>query len=255
MDLTLLEALVLVAAAFCAGAINAVAGGGTLLTFPALVAVGYPAKVANVTNTLAVWPGTVSGSYAYRNELGAQRRRLILLTIPSVAGALVGAALLLTTPGDTFEDVVPFLIYFGALLLLFQERLSSIAAGRKLTSRGGDHVPVTLFATVFLGAIYGAYFGAGLGIILLGLFAILLPDNLQSSNALKGAIAGIVNGMAAVYFALFGPVEWLPAVIMAGGSLAGGYMGVGVARALGPVYLRLAVVVYGVVVATVMLAT
>lgn len=249
------EAVLLIAAAFVAGSINAVAGGGTLITFPALVAVGYSAKVSNVTNTIAVWPGTVGGSFAYRDELGRQRRRVAVLAAPSLLGALAGSALLLSTPGDTFENIVPFLILFAAGMMFFQEPLSSFAARHKLASQGDHHVPLVLMIAVFLTGIYGAYFGAAYGIITLALFAILLPDDIQHSNALKGLLAGMVNGLAVVYFALFGPVEWAPGLLMGAGSLAGGFLGVGIARRLGAVWLRRVVVVYGVLVAIVMLVT
>jgi len=250
-----LEAVGLVCAAFIAGSINAVAGGGTLITFPALVAAGYPAKVANVTNTIAVWPGTVGGSYAYRHELNRQRRRVTVLAVPSLLGALAGSVLLLSTPGDTFEVIVPFLIFFAAGMMYFQEPLSAFAARHKLVSQGDHHIPVLLLIAVFLTGIYGAYFGAAFGIITLALFAILLPDDIQNSNALKGLLGGLVNGLAVVYFALFGPVEWAPGLLMGVGSLSGGFLGVGVARRLGPVWLRRAVVTYGVVVAIVLLVT
>jgi uncharacterized protein len=250
-----LEAVMLVAAAFAAGAINAVAGGGSLVSFPALLAAGYPAKTANVTNTVALWPGFLGGSVAYRLELARQRTRVLTLLVPSVLGALAGSALLLATSGDTFEKIVPFLLFLGATLTLFQEPLSKWATGRRLVSRGDDHVPIALICLVFVGAIYGAYFGAGLSIILFGVLVILLPDDIQHSNALKGMLALIINATAVVYFALFGPVEWGPALVMAGAALAGGYLGVGVARALGPVYLRYAVVVFGVVVGVVLLVT
>jgi uncharacterized membrane protein YfcA len=249
------EAMLLIAAAFVAGSINAVAGGGTLITFPSLVAVGYSAKVSNVTNTIAVWPGTVGGSYAYRSELGRQRRRVAVLAAPSLLGALAGSALLLSTPGDTFEDIVPFLILFAAGTMFFQEQLSAFAAHHKLVSQGEHHEPAVLLLAVFLTGVYGAYFGAAYGIITLALFAILLPDDIQHSNALKGLLAMLVNGLAVVYFALFGPVEWAPGLLMGAGSLAGGFLGVGIARRLGPVWLRRAVVAYGVVVAVVMLVT
>ena len=250
-----LEALGLASAAFVAGAVNAVAGGGSLISFPALLAFGYPAKTANVTNTVALWPGYAGGSFAYRYELRDQVRRVAFLLPPAVLGALAGSALLLSTSGDAFEDIVPFLILLGAVLMLFQERLALIAAGRKLTSRGGDHVPVTLQAGVFLGAIYGAYFGAGLGVILLAFLTILLPDNIQSSNALKGALSLVINAVAVVYFALFGPVEWLPAAAMAIGAVAGGYAGGRVAQQLPAMVFRWAVVVFGVCVAVVLLVT
>jgi len=250
-----LEIIFLAAAAFAAGAINAVAGGGSLVSFPALLAAGYDAKPANVTNTVALWPGYAGGSLAYRKELALQQRRVLLLLVPSVGGAIAGSALLLSTPGDTFEAIVPFLVLMGSVLMAFQGPLAEFAAGRKIASRGGDHIPVALFLTVFAGAIYGAYFGAGLGVILLAFLAILLPDDIQHSNALKGMLSLLINAAAVVYFAAFGPVEWGPAAVMAGGALAGGYLGVHVARLLGPVWLRRAVVAYGVVVAVVLLVT
>jgi hypothetical protein len=253
MDLA--EALFLAAAAVCAGAVNSVAGGGTLISFPALVAVGYTAKVANVTNTVSIWPGYVGGSLGYRKELAGQRSRAALLAIPCVLGALAGAALLLATSEDTFEIIAPFLILFSTALLAFQSLLGDFAAHHRIQSRGGDHLPPALYGSTFLSGIYGAYFGAGLGIINFAVLMILLPDDVQHSNALKTLLSLVVNGVAAGFFALFGPVEWGPAAIMAGGSLAGGYLGVYVARALGPVWLRRAIVAFGVVVAVVLLVT
>ncbi|MDO8614450.1 MAG: sulfite exporter TauE/SafE family protein [Dehalococcoidia bacterium] len=249
-----LEAVGLFAAAFAAGAINAVAGGGSLISFPALVAAGYAAKTANVTNTVALWPGYLGGSLNYRSELSRQRRRVLLLLLPAVLGALAGSAVLLATSEDAFEVVVPFLILFAAGLMLFQERLAAFAATHHLRSRGEGHVPVLLLAVTFLGAIYGAYFGAGLGIILLAFLSILLPDDVQHSNALKGMLSLMINAVAVASFAAFGPVEWRPALLMAVGALAGGYLGVYAARALGAAWLRRAVVVYGVVVAAVLFA-
>jgi len=250
-----LEVAGLAAAAFAAGGINAVAGGGSLVSFPALLAAGYGAKTANVTNTVALWPGYFGGSVAYRGELGRQRRRVALLALPSLFGALAGSALLLSTPGDTFETIVPFLILLGAALMLFQEPLSRAAAGRKLTSRGGDHIPAALVLLVFAGAVYGAYFGAGLGVILLAVLTILLPDDIQHSNALKGMLSLMINATAVVYFAFFGPVEWGPAALMAGAALAGGYAGGRVAKVMPALWLRAAVVAFGVVVAVVLLVT
>jgi uncharacterized membrane protein YfcA len=250
--MTPLELLALAAAGFAAGAVNAVAGGGTLISFPALVAVGYPAKVANVTNTIAVWPGYVGGCVGYRHELSSQRRRAILLAVPSVLGALAGAALLLATSEDTFEAIAPVLILFSAALLAFQSPLSDFAARHRVGSRGGDHLPVALFGSLFVSGVYGAYFGAGLGIINFALLMILLPDDIQHSNALKTGLSLVVNGVAAVAFALFGPVEWGPGLLMGIAALFGGYAGVGIARALGPVWLRRAVIVFAVVFAIAM---
>ncbi len=251
--MTFPEAVLVLAAAFAAGAINAVAGGGSLVSFPALLAAGYPAKPANVTNTVALWPGYLGGSLAYRPELRRQRRRVALLVAPSVLGAVAGSAILLATPGDTFEAIVPFLILFAAALLVFQDRLAEFAQAHRLASQDGDHVPLTLHAAMFALAIYGAYFGAGLGIMTIAVLAVLLPDDIQHSNALKGMLSLFINAAAVVYFAAFGPVRWGPAALMAGGALAGGYLGVGVARRLGPRWLRLAIVAYAVVVAVVLL--
>ncbi len=246
------DAAILVAAAFAAGAINAVAGGGSLISFPALVAAGYPAKVANVTNSVALWPGYASGSFGYRAELQYQKRRVASLIAPSVLGALAGSAILLATPESAFDAVVPFLVLLAALLMAVQEPLARLAATHRLSSAGGDHIPLPLHAGIFLLAVYGAYFGAGLGILTLAVLGILLPDNIQHSNALKGMLSLLINAIAVLYFALFGPVEWGPALVMAAGALAGGYLGVGAARRLGRKWLRVAIVAYGVVVAVVL---
>jgi len=245
-----MEIFGLAAAAFLAGAINSVAGGGSLVSFPAIVAAGYDTKVANVTNTVALWPGYASGSFGYRDELSRQRSRVLRLTLPSLLGAVAGSVILLATPSDVFDVVVPFLIIFACVLMLAQDRL----ARRFRRHPEGAEAPVTasvLVATFFL-AIYGAYFGAGLGIMLLAVLGIFLPDELQHSNALKGMLSLVMNAMAVVWFALFGPVEWGVVLVMAAGAIAGGYLGVGLARKLGRRWLRLAVVSYGLVAAAVL---
>lgn len=244
----------LAAAAFAAGAINAVAGGGSLISFPALIAAGYPAKTANVTNTVALWPGYASGSLAYREELGRQKSRLLALSVASIGGALAGSIILLATPSSAFEAIVPFLILFAIALLAFQEPLSRFALTHRLGAGDDGRVPFALQLATFGNAIYGAYFGAGLGIITLAFLTILLPDDIQHSNALKGMLSLIINAVAVAWFALFGPVEWAPAAVMAVGAIAGGYLGVGVARKLGRVWLRYAVIAYGLVVAGVLFA-
>jgi hypothetical protein len=248
----LLEALGLAAAAFAAGAINSVAGGGSLVSFPALIAAGYPSKTANVTNTVALWPGYIGGSIGYRGELDRQRKRIVALTVPSVLGALLGSAILLATPESAFDAIVPFLILFACGLMAFQDPLGRFAQTHRLVSRADDHVPLTLHLGIVVLAMYGAYFGAGLGIMTLAVLGILLPDDIQHSNALKGLLSALINLVAVVYFGLFGPVEWLPAFIMAAGALTGGYYGVGIARRLGRRWLRITVIAYGVVVALVL---
>lgn len=247
------EGVLVAVAAFIAGAINAVAGGGSLVSFPALVAVGYAAKTANVTNTVALWPGYIGGSWGYRSELSIQGRRILALTPACVLGALAGSVILLETPQSAFDLIVPFLILFACGVMAFQERLARLAAYHELVSRGYDHIPATLHVSVFLLAVYGAYFGAGLGILLLAFLGIFLPDDIQRSNALKGLLSALINLVAVVYFVAFGPVRWGPAAVMAVGALAGGYMGVGVARRLGRERLRIAVISYGLFVAVVLL--
>ncbi len=242
---------ILALAAFAAGAINAVAGGGSLVSFPALVAAGYTSKVANVTNTVALWPGYVGGSIGYAAQLSDQRRRILILTVPSVLGALVGSAILLTTSEASFDRIVPFLILFAAGLMAGQPRLSAWVASHRPEGVEGK-TPLELIAATFVLAIYGAYFGAGLGILTLAVLGILLPDDLHRSNALKGLLSAIMNAAAVVYFAIWGPVEWLPAAVMAVAALAGGYLGVGVARKIAAPRLRMGVIAYAVVVAAVL---
>lgn len=253
MELSLLQALGLLVAAFIAGAINAVAGGGSLVSFPALLAMGYEAKAANVTNTVALWPGYLGGSVGYREELRTQRARVIGLLVPSVLGALVGSAVLLATSADSFEAIVPFLILFACVLMAVQPPLSRLVERFHPVSAGGSGRSMFLFAGVFLLAVYGAYFGAGLGILALAVLGILIPDEMQRTNALKGMLSLLINAIAVAWFAFFGPVQWAPAGIMAIGALTGGYSGVGVARKLGAVWLKVAVIAYSLVVATVLL--
>ena len=248
------EAIVLLAAAFVAGAINAVAGGGSLISFPALLAAGYPSKTANVTNTVGLWPGYVGGSLGYRNEIGTQRRRLIPILAPSIAGAIVGSVILLSTPESAFDVLVPFLILFACGLMAFQDPLAEFALTHRLRTGDGEPAMIPLFVSTFLLAVYGAYFGAALGILTLSVFAILLPDDIQSSNALKGMQSLLINAVAVLWFALFGPVEWGPAAVMAVGAVLGGYLGVGVARRLGRQWLKVAVITYGIVVSAVLFA-
>lgn len=248
----LLEGAGLAAAAFAAGAINAVAGGGSLVSFPALVAAGYSTKVASVTNTVALWPGYLGGAIGYRDELSRQRQRVTALTLPSAAGAVAGSAILLATPTEAFDRVVPFLIVFACLLMAVQDQVGELIARVRGKPMDGSRVHPALMAAAFVLGAYGAYFGAGLGILLLAVLSILLPDDTQHSNALKGMLSLIMNAVAVVYFVAFGPVEWAPAAVMALAALAGGYLGVGVARRLGKRWLRLSVIVYGLTAAAIL---
>ncbi len=251
-DLTLIEMLGLALAAFIGGGINAVAGGGSLITFPALLAVGYPAKVANVTNTVALWPGYIGGSLGYRALLFPQQRTILVLTVSSVLGAIAGSAILLLTSEESFEAIVPFLILGAAILLAFQVRLGAFIARLKRSVPVVGRVPLELHPAVFMLGLYGAYFGAGLGTLTLAVLSILLPDDLQRSNALKGMLSLIINAVAVVYFVFFGPVEWAPAAVMAVAGLAGGYYGVSIAKRLSASTLRMVVVGYSLIVAVIL---
>lgn len=250
----LVDLALLAGAGFVAGGINAVAGGGSLISFPALLAAGYPSITANVTNTVAVWPGTIGGSLAYRAELRGQRERFIVLGITSVVGALIGSALLLASPARVFDQIVPFLILFACALLAAQDRLAAWAARHRGAGARSERAAGLIVAQL-LAAIYGAYFTAGLGILILAILGIFLHDNLQRLNALKGLLSVIINGVSALYFALFGPVVWPVAALMAVASWTGGYLGVRVARRLSPSRLRAVVLVYGVGVALWLLVT
>jgi uncharacterized membrane protein YfcA len=203
--------------------------------------------------TFAIWPGTVGGSLAYRAELGERRQRSIALLAPSVLGALVGSFLLLSTSQRAFDAIVPFLIYFACLLLALQPRLGRLAAMGGLHVEDVTRTPPLLHIGIFLVAIYGAYFGAGIGILMLAILGILAPDNLHHSNAIKGLLALVINFTALVIFALRADVAWTPAAIMAVASITGGYLGVRLARKIPAPMLRIGIVIYGVMIATVLL--
>jgi uncharacterized membrane protein YfcA len=233
------EYALLAAAGAAAGAVNAVAGGGSLISFPALVAAGVPPLAANVTNQVAVTPGYLGGSLAYREELRGQRRRVVALAVSSGAGALVGAALLVVSSEHLFEVLAPGLVLFAVVLLAAQPAL------KRWVSHERTHPHHGLHAANFLASVYGGYFGAGLGIMLLAILALGLRDTLHRLNALKGVLSLVVASVAAVYFALFGPVHWGPAAVMAVASFAGGQVGVRFARRIGERTLRLGIVVLG----------
>jgi len=243
----------LAVAALAAGAINAVAGGGSLISFPALLAAGYPSKTANVTNTVALFPGYLGGVIAYRPELRGQERRAKRTLAPAILGSLCGSVILLATPESAFDAIVPFLVLFATVLLAAQGPLARFAQRHRFAARDNDDFPWTVYVTIFAMAIYGAYFGAGLGIMMLAALSILLPDQLHRSNALKGLQSLVINGVAVLWFGLFGPVEWWACAIMATGALCGGYFGVGLARRVGQKPLKLAIVAYGLVVSLVLL--
>ena len=247
VDLQLPHIAILAGAAFVAGSVNAVAGGGSLISFPALLAVGYPALEANVTNTVALCPGYFGGTLGYRRELAGQRARVRALGAISAGGAVLGAVLLVVSSATLFEMIVPFLIFLACGLLAVQPRLARLVHDGQ-EQHGGGSRPVALYASQFLAAVYGAYFGAGVGIMMLAILGIFLRDSLQRLNALKGLLSLLVNVVAAAWFALFANVAWLAVAVMALASLAGGQAGVALARRLNDRVLRGMVIVFGVVV-------
>ena len=236
--------VLLAVAAFAAGAVNAVAGGGSLISFPALVAVGVPTLNANVTNQIALLPGYLGGSLAYRDELRDQRRRVRALLATTVVGTIIGALLLVISSNALFDVLAPILVLAAVLLLALKPRLSAIAE-RRAGGRPRDQPGPGLHAANFAAAVYGGYFGAGFGIMLLAILAVGLADSLQRLNALKGLLALVVAVVAAIFFALFGPVRWEAAAIMAVASFAGGHLGVGMARRIADEALRRGIIVIG----------
>lgn len=237
----------ILAAGFAAGTINTIVGSGSLLTFPTLLALGYPPVVANVSNTVGLVPGSISGAIGYRRELRGQVRRLVLLSVVGAAGGLTGALLLLALPATSFERVVPFLVLGACALVALQPRLSRTVANRRLATGGGAH-PLPLLGGVFLTGIYGGYFGAAQGVILIALLGIFLADDIQRLNGLKNVITAVVNGVAGVVFVLVAPVSWPPALLLAAGAIVGGQVGAVVARRLPPTALRGTIVVVGTIV-------
>ena len=207
-------------AALAAGAVNAIAGGGSLLTFPALVAAGLPTVTASVTNTVALCPGYLGATWAQRRDLAGQRARLGELIPAGIVGGLAGALLLLHTGEAVFRTVVPFLILFAAILLAAQDKLRAF-----LLARARGHSSVWAIVPVALACVYGGYFGAGLGVIILAALAVVLDDSLTRINALKQAISLACNVTAATWFLFSGRIDWTVTAIMAGASLAGGVIG------------------------------
>ncbi|MEV0455044.1 sulfite exporter TauE/SafE family protein [Catellatospora methionotrophica] len=241
--LTVAEGVAVLLAGMAAGGINAVVGSGTLVTFPVLLALGYPPVVANVSNTVGLVPGSLSGAYAYRKELAGQRPLLLRLGAASALGALLGAVLLLWLPPGAFKAIVPVLIGLALVLVILQPRLArSLATRRPERDR---HVGPLLLLGVFGAGVYGGYFGAAQGVLLLGLLGVLLSTDLQWVNGIKNLLAALVNGVAAVLFIALGMVSWQPALLIAAGSVVGGLIGGRWGRRLPPTALRTLIVIIG----------
>jgi hypothetical protein len=227
-----------------AGAINTLVGSGTLVTFPVLLAVGYSPIVANVSNNIGLLGGTVAGTYGYRRELAGQRRRAIRFGAASLLGGVTGALLLLQFPEDAFEVVVPGLIAIALVLIVLQPRLQRALAARR--GHGVEHAGPLARIAVLATGIYGGYFGAAQGIMLLAILGLALPDDIQRVNALKNVLAGIVNLVSGIVFVLVADVAWEAVLLIGAGALVGGHLGARYGRRLPAPALRAVIVVVGV---------
>jgi uncharacterized membrane protein YfcA len=232
-------------AAFLAGAINSVAGGGTLVSFPALIWLGLNSVAANATSTVAIWPGTLGSFWGYRREFRAAEPRFRVLIAPSLVGGLAGALLLRWTPAATFDRMVPFLILFATLLFMAQETVQRLLKTADAGSRGTTRWLVGAMLFQLAVGIYGGYFGAGIGILMLAALSILGLRDIHEMNSLKVVFGGSINGIAALYFIWARMVYWPDVVIMVIGALAGGYGGAGIARKLGQKAVRRIVIAIG----------
>jgi uncharacterized membrane protein YfcA len=265
------QGVIVFVAAFVAGMMNSVAGGGTLLTFPALIWMGIDPKAANVTSTIALWPGSLGGMVGYRRELQDSSRFMWRLAPSSVVGGLVGALLLLKTPSDTFKAIVPFLILFATILFaagdpvmrwLRRERrvkqATALADGAIHSANDVSHTSelsnanapgrswwVGAIILQFFSATYGGYFGAGNGIVMLAVLSLLGLTDIHQMNGLKNFFAVCINVIASFYFMMYGPVHWAAALVMTVGAIAGGYGGAGLARRMGRRFARGAVIFIG----------
>jgi uncharacterized protein len=278
----LLQALAIFAAGLAAGTINTVVGSGTLITFPTLLAFGYPPVLANVSNNVGLVPGVASGIHGYRAELAGQRRRVTRLGSASLCGGLLGAILLLVLPAGAFQAIVPALIGVALVMVVFQPRLSRWVAARQQrraasanapalapaaapaasaaasaaagagAGRGGNAEPAVqvggpaLWLLVFASGVYGGYFGAAQGVLLIGLMGVAFTDTMQRINAVKNVLAGLVNGTAAIVFVIATHIDWGVAGLIAAGSILGGQLGARIGRKLPPWGLRVLIICVGV---------
>jgi uncharacterized membrane protein YfcA len=238
------EIVAIACAGLAAGAINTLVGSGTLITFPVLLAFGYAPVTANVSNTIGLVPGSVSGAIGYRRELSGQRKRALRLGAMSLSGGITGAVLLLVLPASAFKAIVPVFIAMALVLTLLQPRLARWLVKHEidLERKGALLVPLAVYLT----GVYGGYFGAAQGILLLAILGVALAQDLHRTNALKNVLAGLTNGVAGLYFAFAAHVDWGPAAIIAGASILGAQLGARYGRRLPPDALRAVIVVVGV---------
>lgn len=232
-DLTALHLAAAFGAAFMAGAVNSVAGGGTLLTFPTLIWLGLPAVAANATSTVAIWPGSVGSMFGYRRELRATPLRMLALVIPSVVGGIIGALLLRWTPPAIFDQIVPFLVLFATILFMLQKPAQDLFKKAPHPVHHSKRWLAGAMVFQLAVAVYGGYFGAGIGILMLAALSILGFTDIHQMNGLKNFFGLCINGVAALYFIFANMVQWPYVLLMAAGAVAGGVGGAGLARHMG----------------------
>jgi uncharacterized protein len=249
--MTLGEIALLIAAGLAAGTVNAVAGGGSLVTFPTLLAVGLPPVAANVTNSIAVAPGYLGAVFGSRLDLTGQRRRVRHLIPTAAVGSAIGCAILLLTPERAFELIVPFLVLGAAATLAFQDRLRRLVGHPSVASP--RRAAISLHLVVGLASIYGGYFGAALGVMLVALIALVLDESLARVSALKNVSSLVVGLMTVFIFALFGPVHWLAVMVVAPATIVGGYTGARFARLLPEKVWKIGIVSFGAVIGVILL--
>jgi hypothetical protein len=238
------EIVAIAAAGMAAGAINTLVGSGTLITFPVLLAFGYSPVTANVSNNVGLVPGSVTGAIGYRRELEGQRKRALRFALASGLGAITGAVLLLALPGSAFKSIVPVFIGIALLSVVLQPRLDRLVEKhRPPPDAHGTGVPRLL---VYLAGVYGGYFGAAQGILLLAILELSLSDDLHRINALKNVLAGVVNGVAAIVFIIVAHIAWGPAALIAAGSALGAQLAARYGRRMSPAALRVVIVAVGI---------
>ena len=240
------------AVGFIASSINAIAFGGSLISFPTLIWLGIPPIIANATNTAGVWPGSLGAVWGYRREIANTAPRMYWLIVPSIAGALVGASLLRVTPPALFDRLVPALIFFATLLFALQERIQRAVGSRQLAEAAGSSLPaarrewfIAAIGFQFLVSVYGGYFGAGMGILMLLALAILGHEDIHQMNGLKNLLGVFINAVAAAYFIAAGMVRASDAIVLASGAMLGGVAAAALARRMGRQAVRRAVIVIG----------
>ncbi|MET0422529.1 MAG: sulfite exporter TauE/SafE family protein [Actinoplanes sp.] len=249
MDLS--HVLLLVVAGLAAGGVNAIAGGGSLITFPSLIATGLSSVAANVTNSVSVFPGYVSSVAGSRADLAGQGRRLRAILPAGLVGSAIGCALLLITPARAFEFIVPFLVLGAAATLAFQQRLRGLVGHpRQLSAR---RAAITLQVVVFVGAVYGGYFGAALGVMYVAALALILDEPLNRINALKNVLSAAVGLVTLLIFAVFAPVNWAAVLVLVPATVVGGYAGARLARRMPARVLRALIVTFGTVIGLLLL--